>query len=316
MPVIYELFQSRTGSQVGLGALILPRMFFVQCDTQTEDPARLLQLHRAGVPFRSTHPWNTQVQATEYTIVDRLNPLTYIIVIGYNLPEALERQEGQLVAGWSVSIRGMGEQERLLQELADPAAPALAPRIVGPPAYKEAEDGATAPFRVKVDASAYRQLTRKTSRVPVGWDRKLPAMNVMLKKETGTLSWNRILSAASYLQQTNDAIFLGAGAGHCRFEDMSVDGRQAGAGPQLTARRDYDQAGIRPHGKADTGWVWSVALSFYLSARRLDQTTHTHVHEFPDGSQGVVESSGGVVQGDTFRTGTQASLRALLELFV
>lgn len=320
MASVKELFDSRIGSNIGSAGVNLSRLFLVLTDNPTDDPARELQRNRLGVPYQAANPWNLDAKAIGYTVQKRIGKMAWYVLVTYELPNVIIEERGNIFPGWEVQIRGGGEQERLLQELQNPDNPNEVPRIYGPPRYEEVGDEDTGTHHVlKVGGgvSVVLPLWQTDQRIPVGWTRALPSMELTITKEVGDLTLASILAAHSFLKTVNDASFFGGGVGHVLLNAIQLSSRpgESEASKGVSGSGRLRRVGAVPIGRQRT-LIWKVSLVFGYSVKRWDRKTEPHIWEDAKGAQSLVYLDGiGTPVEEEFRTGLESNFDELLRIF-
>lgn len=315
MASVKETQDSRNASSIGTRGTSLRREFHVYLDAVTDDPVRILNDHADGVGYYHPHPWNRQVLAVQFFILEKFTNYHYIIGVDYELPIGLQRDR-QGKEGWIVRFQGATETQTLLQELLDPDDTQTEPKLLGTPKYEmvASTDGAppqSATHKIErtgPDGSPiFTYLRRSGGIIPFPFQRNMPAVTMTLERDVPYLVLSTVGNAAGYLGKVNKNRFFGADPGHLLFPTFTVQ--------PLPAQIQQPPAAGTPV-RFGPPMPWKVILTFIWHEQTRKTLDLLHKHREDDGTERFVqEITSGDVVVETLKVAQSAAFDALLRLF-
>ncbi len=314
MANVYETRDSRNASSVGTRGTNLRREFHVFIDAVTDDPIRTLNNHASGVGYYHPNPWNRDVLAVQFSIVDRITNFHYLVGVDYELPIGLQRDREGL-EGWIVRFQGATETQTLLQELLDPD-DNREPKLLGTPKYEPVTavagtTPATATHKIEITGpdgeTAFTYLRRSGKRViPFPFHRNVPAVTMTLERDIPFLTLSVVGIVGTFQDKLNEGRFFGASPGHLLFRTFTIE-------PMPTQVEGLPAAGTPTAFGPPMPWKVILTFIWHQKTRKLLELLHKHRED--DGTEQFVTDLDGNVVVESLQVGQSASFDALLRLF-
>ena len=308
------------------------RLFTVLIDDQDDDARATLRSTRLAGPKGelvregSSHPWDDNLYARDFTLGERLNNVTWRVQVYYAPKElmvgtlngwmprvttassfvhrdesiqtrwgdkwpAISSGEAVISASNTSLLRNGIKTVASLRYTAVNKTDPLAPTATH---WAETSDGK----RVDLIQTKTRDTTRG-----VGFDYEQSQLILTMDKEVLTVPRSHAMSLAYYKGRVNSQVFLSRvyyiPVGHCKF----VNG-------------DVSIVSGKPAGSLNAGMFYHVQLVFLISADHLGFHRLTHYFEHEGAIHPVIREDSGKIQQEDFKAAMQSDLNGLLGMFV